>query len=122
MIVDVSIGEVIDKITILQIKSEKFTDQDKQRNVNTELSLLSSLLPADDRISKFMSALKEVNERLWVIEDDIRSCEKNDDFGDTFVELARSVYKTNDIRALIKKKINIEFNSEIVEEKGYEQY
>ena len=89
MIVDVSIGEVIDKITILQIKSEKFTDQDKQRNVNTELSLLSSLLPADDRISKFMSALKEVNERLWVIEDDIRSCE---------------------------------FNSEIVEEKGYEKY
>ena len=69
-----------------------------------------------------MHALKEVNERLWDIEDDIRLCEKNSTFDDGFVELARSVYKTNDIRASIKKQINIEFNSEIIEEKGYEQY
>jgi hypothetical protein len=122
MIVDVSIGEVIDKITILQIKSEKFNDEDKRKNVNTELNLLSSLLPSDDRISKYISALKEVNERLWEIEDDIRLCEKDDKFDEAFIELARSVYKTNDIRASIKKQINVEFNSEIIEEKGYEQY
>lgn len=116
--IPVSVGEVIDKITILQIKQEKITNPAKQKNVTKELDQL--LLRVDvTEISQF-DELKNVNKELWDVEDEIRVCERNQDFGDEFIQLARSVYFFNDRRAELKKQINLMTGSELIEEKSYE--
>ena len=118
-----SIGELFDKITILEIKSARIKDSGKLQNVRHELELLLALkakygLSNDDQAS-LVAELKSVNEALWEIEDDIRDCERRQDFGENFISLARSVYKTNDRRAEIKKELNVLHGSSIVEEKSY---
>lgn len=120
--VPVSWGELIDKITILQIKAERITAQDARANVASELASLHQV--AGETISApsivpLMNELRAVNENLWDIEDHIRACEAEDDFGPRFVQLARSVYKTNDQRAALKRQINNALGSELVEEKSY---
>ena len=121
-----SVGELLDKITILEIKSEKITDEAKLKNINYELELLTKTwLETGLRSGKtdeLKQALKDVNLKLWQIEDDIRIYEKNRSFGDEFVQLARSVYYQNDDRAAIKKEINLLTGSDLVEEKSYESY
>ncbi len=121
----VSVGELIDKITILEIKSERIDDPDKIANVRRELDLLTACCarPAPTaEVAALKSELKRVNELLWEIEDLIRTCERAQDFGPDFVMLARSVYKTNDRRCAIKRRINGLSNSSIVEEKSYSKY
>ncbi|ABI65108.1 MAG: hypothetical protein ACJAU5_001176 [Maricaulis maris] len=119
-------GELIDKITILRIKSERIEDEAKLKNVRTELGILNETLakdvPASDELSRLDAALQSVNEELWVIEDDIRDCERAGDFGPEFIRLARAVYVTNDKRAALKKEINLLLGSNIVEEKSYAAY
>lgn len=124
--VPVSFGEVLDKITILEIKSERMADPQKVRNVRLELDELSKTWDAavadPGAIAGLRSQLKAVNEELWVIEDDIRDQEAAQDFGPRFIELARAVYVTNDKRAAIKKEINLALGSRFVEEKSYQDY
>lgn len=124
--VDISPGELLDKITILEIKSARMTDAAKLENVRYELTLLrqtwENSVDASGSLGDFESELKSVNEQLWEIEDAIRVCEANQDFGPKFVELARSVYTTNDRRAGIKRQINTMLGSSIVEEKSYTKY
>jgi hypothetical protein len=124
--VPVSFGELLDKIAILEIKSERIADAAKLVNIRRELDALNrtwSMHPAAAvDITAMRAALKAVNERLWVIEDDIRLQEKAQDFGAEFVRLARSVYFENDERARIKRDINLELGSAYVEEKSYENY
>jgi len=116
--VPVSVGEVLDKISILEIKSERITDADKLKNVRTELAHLLVVAEAH-RHPALESELKEVNETLWDIEDRIRVKEHLQEFDDEFIELARSVYVTNDQRAAIKKQINVALGSALAEEKSY---
>lgn len=124
--VPVSFGELLDKIAILQIKSERMSDPAKLANVRNELSALERTWMAHPAaghdIARLRADLKAVNERLWVIEDDIRLKEKAQAFDDEFVRLARSVYFENDERARIKKDINLALGSAYVEEKSYEDY
>lgn len=124
--VDVSPGELLDKITILEIKSARMMDAAKLENVRYELALLRKTwvnsVNSSTSLEDFESELKSVNERLWDIEDAIRVCEANQDFGPRFVKLARSVYTTNDRRAEIKRQINTLLGSSIVEEKSYTKY
>ena len=124
--IPISPGELLDKITILQIKSERISDATKVANVRTELGMLeqvwSDTVEDDEQIRALSSELKSVNEALWEIEDDIRDEERNKRFGDRFIELARAVYVTNDERANAKKKVNLHLNSSIVEEKSYQDY
>nr|WP_291843257.1 DUF6165 family protein [Maricaulis sp.] len=119
-------GELIDKITILRIKSERIADEAKLKNVRTELDILNETLakdvPASEELTRLDTALQAVNLELWVIEDDIRDCERNGDFGPEFIRLARAVYVTNDKRAALKKEINLLLGSNIVEEKSYAAY
>ncbi len=125
-LIPVSPGEVLDKICILEIKSERMTDRQKLSNVRAELALLKdswALSVVDDgTIVKLHAQLKEVNEALWVIEDDIRDKERSGQFDLQFIELARSVYFTNDKRSKIKKELNLYLGSDIVEEKSYQDY
>lgn len=124
----ISLGELIDKITILEIKTANIADAVKLANVTHELEVLnntvSQLLDAAGitKLAPLKTALKDINQQLWVIEDDIRDCERAKDFSETFIELARSVYVTNDKRAAVKKDINLAFGSELVEEKSYKDY
>jgi hypothetical protein len=125
MKIEVSTGEILDKFSILMIKRAKISDKAKLKNVQKEID---ELLPLVDEVtedkevfSKYVNLIS-VNEKLWIIEDNIRECERSKDFGDRFIELARSVYITNDERAKIKKEINLLTNSGIVEEKSYESY
>lgn len=122
----VSFGELLDKIAILQIKSERMTDPVKLTNVRNELTALEATWDAHPAaahdISGLRADLKAVNERLWVIEDDIRLKEKAQAFDEEFVRLARSVYFENDERARIKKDINLALGSAYVEEKSYQDY
>ncbi len=122
----VSFGELLDKIAILQIKSERMTDPAKLANVRKELEALEHLWmahpAAGNDIVRLRAELKAVNERLWKIEDDIRDEERAQRFGEKFIELARAVYITNDERAAIKKRINTLLGSSIVEEKSYKPY
>ncbi len=115
MLVNISKGELIDKITILEIKNEKITDEDKLRNVRHELETIGKL--------EFPTPLKErlmdVNRELWDVEDDLRALEKLGKFDEEFIEKARSVYKINDERSRLKKSINIDEGSELIEEKSY---
>ena len=126
ILVPVSFGELLDKIAILQIKSERMTDSAKLANVRAELSALEKTWmahpAAGQDIVKLRAELKAVNERLWVIEDDIRLKEKVQAFDEEFIELARSVYFQNDIRARVKKDINLALGSAYVEEKSYQDY
>ncbi|GAB4172938.1 MAG: DUF6165 family protein [Wenzhouxiangellaceae bacterium] len=119
-------GEVLDKISILEIKRERISDPDRRANVERELDLLTGLWHASAletaEISHLRSELRQVNERLWEIEDEIRDCERRRDFGDRFIELARAVYRTNDQRAAIKRRINEALDSAIIEEKSYTAY
>ena len=127
MKVEVSNGELIDKVTILELKLKNITDKDKLENIQKEFDELNPLLePLFDNFSPDLQvhylALAEVNGKLWDIEDDIRECERNKDFGDKFVALARAVYITNDERCEIKKIINVLTGSGLIKEKGYEEY
>jgi len=124
--VPVSFGEVLDKITILEIKSERIADAEKVKNVRLELDELSATWneAVEDQaaIADLRKQLKAVNEELWEIEDDIRDQEAAQDFGPKFIELARAVYVTNDKRAAIKKEVNLALGSRFVEEKSYQDY
>ena len=124
--VPVSFGELLDKIAILQIKSERMSDPAKLANVRKELDALDRTWAAHPAaatdITRLRAALKAVNERLWVIEDDIRLKEKAQAFDDEFVRLARAVYFENDTRAKVKKDINLALGSAYVEEKSYQDY
>ena len=119
----IAIGELIDKITILEIKSERISDQTKLRNVSNELNVLRKLKTAagldTPEMAPYARELKSLNAALWDIEDEIRELEARKDFGSRFIELARSIYQTNDRRAREKQRINAAFGSEIVEEKSY---
>jgi len=124
--IPMSPGELLDKITILEIKSERMTDEAKLANVRRELELLedtwSRAVTADDTVTRLRGELKAINEELWEIEDDIRDKERAGEFDERFVELARSVYFTNDKRAAAKKELNLHLGSQIVEEKSYQDY
>ena len=124
--VPVSPGELLDKITILEIKSERMNDAEKLENVRLELSILNqtwneSVTP-DATVGRIHADLKRINEALWEIEDDIRDKERAGEFDARFIELARSVYVTNDQRAAAKKELNVYLGSDIVEEKSYSDY
>lgn len=124
--VEVSPGELIDKITILEIKNARLTDAAKLANVRLELTVLQSAcaqaLPSSEQLTALTAELRAVNETLWQIEDDIRFCERDADFGPRFIELARSVYRQNDRRAAFKRQINELLGSKLVEEKAYTTY
>lgn len=126
MNVPVSFGEVLDKITILEIKSERIDDPAKLKNIRHELETLSKVwndtLDDPKQVQQERQDLKAINEQLWEIEDDIREEEAAGNFGDRFIELARSVYITNDKRAAVKKQVNLALGSEFVEEKSYRDY
>lgn len=126
ILVEIAPGELIDKITILEIKAEQIRDAAKLANVRTELEILAAArdkaVTASAQLGELTSQLKQVNQELWDIEDAIRLCEKAKDFGPRFVELARSVYFQNDRRAALKRQINELLGSRIVEEKAYQPY
>lgn len=123
---EISIGEFFDKITILEIKKERISDAGKLVNINNELDALNELLDklpiSRGDVEKEVAELKSINEELWVIEDDIRDKESQKSFDQGFIELARSVYFTNDRRSDVKRDINIKLGSDFVEEKSYEEY
>ena len=126
ILIPASAGELIDKITILEIKLKNIVDPVKNRNVSIELEALSKCFEENiiqsNEIEELKTNLKQVNGALWNIEDDIRQCEQAGEFGEQFVELARSVYRQNDKRAALKKEINIMLGSSIIEEKSYADY
>ena len=121
----ISLGELVDKISILMIKKKNISDSIKLQHVNKELEFLQKTLKkyiSEDEINKFLLKLVNINSKLWDIEDDIRECERKKSFDQTFIDLARSVYFTNDERAKVKNNINKAFGSELVEVKSYEEY
>ena len=124
ILAEISAGELFDKITILEIKKAKISNKEKLDDIERELSSLNEtvkkFIPDQSNISKYIDDLKNINLRLWDIEDGKRAAEKNKDFSDKFIELARNVYKFNDERAKIKLAINIEVGSNIKEVKSYE--
>lgn len=124
--VETAPGELIDKITILEIKAARIHDDEKVRNVQVELQTLAEArdraITATPELQMLTSQLKAANEQLWEIEDDIRDCERSKDFGDKFVDLARSVYRSNDRRAALKREINVLLGSHLIEEKSYSDY
>ncbi len=125
MNIEVSHGEIVDKLTILQIKKENITDSTKLDNIIKEYDYLLSVVENDLKISTESSEYLEllsINKELWVIEDDIREKERQKEFDEDFIKLARAVYYTNDVRAKIKKEINLKYGSGFVEEKSYSQY
>ena len=126
ILVEVSIGELLDKISILEIKKEKIIDAEKLQFINNEYSILKELLDnnikTDEKLNKLFKSLKEINAKLWVIEDDKRMCEKNSDFGEKFTKLSRDVHFFNDDRAKIKLEINNYTGSKIKEIKEYTNY
>ena len=120
-----SLGELVDKISILHIKNTNIKDDEKLKLIREELDLLNQTLNKHIKkndIQNYLDSLIEINSKLWVIEDDIRDCERNKKFDQTFIDLARSVYFTNDERSQIKLDINRKFGSKIVEVKSYEEY
>jgi hypothetical protein len=125
MNIEVSHGEIVDKLTILQIKKENITDPSKLDNIVKEYNYLLSVVETDLGISlespEYLELLS-INKELWVIEDDIRDKERIKEFDEDFIKLARSVYYTNDVRAKIKKEINLKYFSGFVEEKSYQSY
>ena len=126
IIVEVSVGELLDKISILEIKQEKIKDSEKLKFINNEHSILKDQLDknvkSDDKLNDLYQSLKEINSKLWVIEDDKRQCEKDKDFGEKFIKLSRDVHFLNDDRAKIKLEINNHTGSVIKEIKEYTSY
>ena len=126
ILVEVSVGELLDKISILEIKQEKIKDPEKLKFINTEHSILKDQLDnnvkSDEKLNTLFNSLKDINAKLWVIEDDKRQCEKEKDFTDTFIKLSRDVHFLNDDRAKIKLEINNHTGSKIKEIKEYTSY
>lgn len=126
LMVPVAWGELVDKITILEIKLAKLQDENALANVRREYDALCAIrdnaLALPSELAGLTSELFDINQALWAIEDDIRDCERYQDFGDKFVKLARSVYHTNDRRAEVKRRINVLMQSEFYEEKSYAAY
>ena len=126
IIVEVSVGELLDKISILEIKQDKIKDTEKLNFINNEHSILKNQLEnnvnSDDKLEKLFQDLKDINAKLWVIEDDKRDCEKNKDFGEKFIKLSRDVHFLNDDRAKIKLEMNNHTGSAIKEIKEYTSY
>ena len=126
ILVEVSVGELLDKISILEIKQEKIKDHEKLKFINDEHSILKSQLEqnvkTDEKLDKLFQSLKEINSKLWVIEDDKRLCEKEKNFGEKFINLSRDVHFLNDDRAKIKLEINNHTGSKIKEIKEYTSY
>ena len=121
----VSLGELVDKISILHIKNINIKDEEKLKLIREELELLNKTLNKhikNNAIQNYLDSLIEINSKLWVIEDDIRDCERKKKFDQTFIDLARSVYFTNDKRSEVKLEINKKFGSKIIEVKSYEEY
>ena len=126
ILVEVSVGELLDKISILEIKKDKIKDSEKLKFINDEHGILKSQLAqnvkSDDKLNSLFQSLKEINAKLWVIEDDKRMCEKNSDFTENFIKLSRDVHFLNDNRAKIKLEINNHTGSKIKEIKEYTSY
>ena len=126
ILVEISMGELLDKISILEIKKEKIKDPEKLKFINDEYNVLKDQLnknvQSDEKLDQLFQSLKEINAKLWVIEDDKRLCEKNSDFGEKFIKLARDVHFINDDRAKIKLEINNHTGSKIKEIKKYTSY
>ena len=126
IIVEVSIGELLDKISILEIKQEKIKDPEKLKFISNEHSILKNQLEnnikSDDKLNKLFQSIKEINAKLWIIEDDKRQCEKDKDFGEKFIKISRDVHFLNDDRAKIKLEINNHTGSKIKEIKEYTNY
>ena len=126
ILIQVSVGELLDKLTILEIKQEKIKDPEKLKYINDEYSVLKDQLnksvKSDPKLDELFNSLKKINEKLWIIEDDKRLCEKSSDFGDKFVKLSRDVHFLNDDRAKIKLEINNYTGSKIKEIKEYTKY
>ena len=126
IIVEVSVGELLDKISILEIKQDKIKDPEKLNFINNEHSILKNQLEknvqSDEKLEKLFQDLKDINAKLWVIEDDKRDCEKNKDFGEKFIKLSRDVHFLNDDRAKIKLEMNNHTGSAIKEIKEYTSY
>jgi hypothetical protein len=126
ILVEVSVGELLDKISILEIKKEKIKNSEKLKFINDEYTILKGQLDqnvkSDDRLNKLFQSLKEINAKLWVIEDDKRMCEKNSDFSENFIKLSRDIHFLNDDRAKIKLEINNHTGSKIKEIKEYTSY
>ena len=126
ILVEVSVGELLDKLTILEIKQEKIKDPEKLKYINDEYSVLKDQLnksvKSDPKLDLLFNSLKKINEKLWIIEDDKRLCEKSSDFGEKFVKLSRDVHFLNDDRAKIKLEINNHTGSKIKEIKEYTKY
>ena len=126
ILIEVSVGELLDKISILEIKQGKIKDSEKLKFINNEHSILKSQLDenvkSDDKLNDLYQTLKEINSKLWVIEDDKRQCEKEKDFGEKFIKLSRNVHFLNDDRAKIKLEINNHTGSVIKEIKEYTSY
>lgn len=123
IVVPISVGELLDKITILQIKSNRIGDESKRHNVENELAALNAVavrsVKIDPVVASLLTELKAVNTALWDVEDDLRAMERRGEFGAAFVEAARSVYRHNDVRAALKRTINDLTGSKLVEEKSY---
>ena len=126
ILVEVSVGELLDKISILEIKKNRIKDSNKLKFINEEYEVLTKELEnnikIDQELTKFFTALKNVNSKLWIIEDDKRKCEKDSDFGENFIRLSRDVHFLNDTRAKIKLDINNHTGSKIKEIKEYTNY
>ena len=126
ILAEISAGELIDKITILEIKKEKIKDLDKLKFINDEYNVLKDQLnknvKSDEKLSELFNSLKEINSKLWVIEDNKRLCEKNSDFGEKFIKLSRDVHFLNDDRAKLKLEVNNHTGSKIKEIKEYTSY
>ena len=126
ILVEVSVGELLDKISILEIKKEKIKDSEKLKFINDEYEVLKDQLDknvkSDEKIDKLFQSLKEINAKLWIIEDDKRLCEKNSDFSEKFIKLSRNIHFLNDDRAKIKLEINNISGSKIKEIKEYTSY
>ena len=126
ILVEISVGELLDKISILEIKKEKIKDSEKLKFINDEYNVLKDQLnrniTSDQKLDDLFKSLKEINSRLWIIEDDKRMCEKNSDFGEKFIKLSRDVHFLNDDRAKIKLEINNHTGSKIKEIKEYTNY
>jgi hypothetical protein len=127
ILAEISVGELFDKITILNIKLKKINDHEKLKNIKTELEVLIEqsnkiILDNKEALNKNVQKLQEINEKLWDIENIKRECEANKDFGENFIKISRDVHFKNDIRASIKKEINLLSDSKITEEKEYSKY
>ena len=126
ILVEISVGELLDKISILEIKKEKIKDSEKLKFINDEYNVLKDQLnrniKSDQKLDDLFKSLKEINSRLWIIEDDKRMCEKNSDFGDKFIKISRDIHFLNDERSKIKLEINSYTGSKIREIKKYTNY